>query len=307
MDGVIADFVKGYKQAFNRNAYEDDSFTINNFCQKVPNFFAMLPVNDKGLELFNHLKNDYNIVFLTTPMDRMPYCKVDKIDWIRENLGEYNVIFSDNKAEFVVDSESILIDDMDKNIKEWEENGGTGILFSKKLNHILSIIKETFDPIVNKKELLKVKINSDPTENQKISGNYLKGNIEVNNLKIKIENVPGSIRWGFSEIGQKWITKMSEYYGYITGTIGSDNDPVDVFINPKGVNRSLVFVINQSKDDGMFDEVKCMIGYKDEEESKKAYLKNYTKGWEKNIISIKRTNTRKLRDWLENGNYTEAF
>lgn len=307
MDGVIANFAQGYKEAFNRNAYEDDSFTVTQFCMQIPHLFRMLPVNDAGLELFNSLKDDYKIVFLTTPMGGMPMCKRDKIEWVKENIGnEYDVLFSDNKSEYVVDDTSVLIDDMEYNLKPWTEAGGTAIKFPAKIERIIDKIKKTFNPELDKKELTKVRINSTPTEKEKVQGNYLKGEVSINNLKIRIENTPGSIRWGFSDNG-KWIIKMQDYYGYITGTIGSDNDPVDVFINPKGVNRSLTFVINQSKPDGMFDEVKCMIGYKNEEEAKKSYLRNYKKGQEDNIMSIVRTNTKKLRDWLQLGQVNQPF
>ncbi len=308
MDGLIVNFAKGYKDAFNRSAYEDDSFTVNQFCLQVPHFFRMLPVNDQGMELFNMLRNDYKIVFLTTPMEGMVFCKSDKLNWIFENVGsKYDVIFSDNKAEYVTDSRSILIDDMQHNLGHWAEAGGTAIKFPQKNEKILAIIENVFNPIVKRKELTSLKVNPNPTEKEKESGVYLKGTILMKDLKIKIENVPGSIRWGIGENGRKWVTKMSEYYGYITGSIGNDNDPVDCFINPNGVNRSLAFIINQSKPDGTFDEVKCMLGYDDEESARKAYLKNYQRGWEKNIMSIVRTNTKKLREWLQTGNYTEPF
>jgi len=38
-DGVVADFVKGYKDYFLRDAYQDDNFTITQQCMTMPNFF----------------------------------------------------------------------------------------------------------------------------------------------------------------------------------------------------------------------------------------------------------------------------
>ena len=150
MDGLIVDFVKGYKDAFNRSAYEDDSFTVEQFVNQIPHFFRLLPVNEKGMELFNELKDKYNIIFLTTPMKSMVHCKRDKVEWIKEHIGNYDVIFSSSKADYVIDSESILIDDMDYNISPWKENGGTGILFPQKLDKILHIIEETLNPDTKK-------------------------------------------------------------------------------------------------------------------------------------------------------------
>ena len=307
MDGVIANFVKGYRDAFNRNAYEDDSFTVNQFCLQVPHFFRMLPINEKGFELFELLKDDYKIVFLTTPMPEMEFCKRDKLEWILENIGEYDVRFSEKKESYVTDSESILIDDMEHNLKAWEESGGTAIKFPQKIDKIISIIEETFNPDIKKikKQLENLDVDTNPTEKQKESGNYKKSEIiDFKGLKIKIENPKGSFRTGFNEYGKKWISRMKHHYGYIVGTEGADYDPIDVFIGPH-VNKSLAFIVNQEKD-GMFDEHKIMLGFEDIDSAEKAYYSNYEKGWD-GLESIKQTNTKKLRDWLSNGNLNEPY
>jgi len=308
LDGVIADFDKGYKDLFNRDCKKDDSFTVNQFCMQEPHFFRMLPVHEKGLELFNSLKNKYNIYFLTTPMKGMEYCMEDKIEWIKENLGEYDVFFADNKSDFVDSEESILIDDMKSNIDDWRDAGGTAIRFPQKLEKITLLIEETLNPI---KEIKKIKaqiknidVELNPTEAQKISGIYKKGTINFKDLVIKIENPKGSIRWGFDEYGKKWVNRMKCHYGYISRTEGADFDPVDVFIGPH-LNKSIAFVVNQVKD-GAFDEHKIMLGYKTIEEAEKAYFSNYQKNWD-GLGSIKQTNTKKLRDWLNNGNLNEPY
>ena len=308
MDGVITDFDSGYKNKFNRDIFKDDSFTINQFCLQQPHFFRELPINQKGLELFNFLKNKYNIVFLTTPMKNMEYCKIDKIEWIRENIGDYDVLFSDNKGDYVIDKKSILIDDMEHNLNSWTDAGGTSIRFPQKIEKIMNTIEKVFNP---EKEIKKIKkqinemdVNINPTQKQKETGIYKKGTINFKDLTIKIENPKNSIRWGFNESGKKWITKMKCHYGYITGTEGADFDPVDCFLGDK-LNASRAFVVNQGKD-GMFDEHKIMLGFENIEEARKAYFSNYEKNWN-GLISIKQTNTKKLRDWLKNGNLTEPF
>lgn len=313
MDGVIADFVKGYKTLFNRDAYKDDPFTVKQFCSTDPNFFRKLPVKDDGLELFNRLKNDYNIIFLTTPMEGMEECKMDKILWIRENIGDYDVFFSSNKEEFAQDEQSILIDDMDYNLEPWTEAGGIAIKFhnnkSNNLDKIISKIESVFNPeeetIRIKNQLKNMVVNTSPTESQKKTGIYKKGKVNIKGLDIRVENPKGSIRFGFDENGKKWLNRMKSHYGYIVGTEGNDLDPVDCFIgsNP---NKSLAFVVNQGKN-GLFDEVKIMLGFDDIDSARQAYLNNYEKGWEKNILSIKQTNTKKLRDWLKSGKMTEPY
>jgi len=308
MDGVIVDFVQGYKDAFDRDAYKDDPFTINQLCLQIPHFFRMLPVNEKGLELFELLKDNYNIVFLTTPMKEMDTCKRDKVLWVQENLGNYDVLFSDSKADYVVDSESILIDDMDYNLSPWIDAGGTAIKFPAKIESITEQIEEAFDPNTKKikKQLKDMKVAPDPSEKQKEKGNYSKGHIIFKGIPLVIENEPGSFRSGIGENGKKWFSRIKNYYGYIPKTEGADGDEIDVFLGDK-LNASRVFVVNQLKDDNMFDEIKIIFGVETEEEAKALYLQNYKKGWESHIQSIIQTNTKKLREWLISGSKFEPF
>ena len=306
MDGVVADFAKSYKESFGRDANKDDPFTIQKFCETIPHFFRMLPVNKKGKDLFNELIKKYNVYFLTTPMGGMEYCKRDKIEWVQKNFGNFDIVFNNNKAEYVIDDQSILIDDMTYNLSAWSNAGGTAINFNKSNEEILNKIKNVFSPqksILLKKELDNIET---PTEAQKIVGNYKKGEIIFKGIKIKIENPKGSIRWGIGENGKKWICKMNNHYGYIAGSDGNDNDLVDCFIGDK-LNASRCFVVNQiNPESGLFDEHKVMFGFDTIDEAKQAYLNNYKSGW-KGFDSIEQTNTKKLREWLLDGNKKEPF
>ena len=309
LDGVLTGFTQLYRELFNRDANRDNPLTVNQFCLQTPRFFRILPVNEQGMELFNELKTKYDIKFITTPMQNMEFCKSDKIAWVRQYLGNYDVFFTANKAEFVVDAESILIDDMDYNLKPWTEAGGTAIKFPQKKEKILQIIEGVFNPVEEVKtvreKLKNLDVDLNPTEKEKESGNYKKGAIVLKGLNIKIENIPGSFRFGFDEVGKKWVSRMKHYYGYITGTEGNDCDNIDCFIGPC-LNKSQVFVINQAKN-GLFDEHKIMFCFDNMPDAKDGYLSNYQKGQEKNIISIVQTNTKRLRDWLKSGNKTEPF
>lgn len=310
IDGVVADFAKAYRDIFNRSAYDDDSFTVEQCCLTVPNFFRLLPVNEKGRELYERLKDDYDIVFLTTPMEGMKECKRDKLTWIRENFGDHNdVLFSAKKHEYVMDDKSILIDDMKHNLDPWVEAGGTAIDFKRNTNDkIVEIINDVFDRknIDDvQRQLDEMEVNTTPTEKQKEQGNYKKGEITFKSMTIKIENPKGSIRFGVGLDGKKWFQKMKHHYGYILHeNEAGDGDKVDCFIGPK-LNASKCFVVNQGKD-GMFDEHKVMLAFDTIEEAEEAYRANYKKGWD-GLMSIKRTNTKQLRDWLNSGNLSEPF
>jgi len=166
MDGVVADFDGYYKTIFNRDPSKDDHFTGQQFISSHPTFFAELPVLEKGRELISRLEEKgYKIVFLTTPMKCIPECKMDKYLWIKRNFGDYDIIFSSKKDEYVVDDHSILIDDMDYNLKPWTNAGGTAIQFPAKLDKILKKIDEVLsgnDIIVQD-----MNVNVNPSEIQK--------------------------------------------------------------------------------------------------------------------------------------------
>lgn len=310
MDGVVADFAGAYKAAFNRSAHDDDPFTVQQFVMQIPDFFRILPVLDKGAELVGLLKDQYEVIFLTTPMSSVETCRRDKLEWVREHFGEgHDVLFSDDKSEFVMDEKSILVDDMKKNIDEWTNAGGTSIDIKLSNDKIIDIIEDVFNDRKKekdiKRQLNEIEIDGSPSEKMKQSGNYKKGKIIFKQIPIIIENIPGSIRFGFDEIGKKWISKINCYYGYIQKTEGNDYDEIDCFIG-KSLNASRVFVVNQMKN-GLFDEHKIIFGCSDEYEARELYLSCYEKGWERNISSIVMTNTKKIREWLKNGNKTEPF
>jgi hypothetical protein len=257
MDGVLAGFAEHYEKLFFRSAYKDDPFTIIQAVRTVPDFFRNLPVIPKGRELFEILNDDYTIVFLTSPMDENELCRTHKLEWIFEHFGSgYDVIFAKDKSVYVEDENSILIDDMKHNLDDWKEAGGTAIDAKLRIDDICEKIEEALygkKEIETVKEKLKKIVVAEPTEKQKESGNYKKGEIVFKGLNLVVENVPGSIRFGFDESGRKWVNRMKAYYGYIKQTEGADGDQIDCYIGPK-LNASRVFVINQKKNDGSFDE-----------------------------------------------------
>jgi hypothetical protein len=119
----------------------------------------------------------------------------------------------------------------------------------------------------------------EPTEAQIAAGNYKKSDvIDLNGMRIKIENPQGSTRRGTSPDGKQWETKMAHHYGEFQGTVGADGDKLDVFVGPRP-DSSKVFVIDQLNKDGSFDEHKVMMGFTSEEAARQGYLANYEPGW----------------------------
>jgi DNA-binding MarR family transcriptional regulator len=116
---------------------------------------------------------------------------------------------------------------------------------------------------------------AEPTNAQKESGNYKKKHVSFQGLDISVENPKGSTRSGKNGDGTEWATKMHFDYGYIKRTKGLDGDHVDVYVGPDEKAEN-VFVVHQvMPDSGKYDEDKCMLGFKDADAAKSAYLKQY--------------------------------
>lgn len=142
------------------------------------------------------------------------------------------------------------------------------------------------------------KTDINPTESQKIKGNYKKGKIILKKFKITIENPKDSIRSGVDKDGNKWESKMNYTYGYFNGTVGKDGDQVDVFIGNSIDEDFFVYVIDQvDEETRAFDEHKVMFGFMSELEAKEAYLSCYDDSW-KGFQSITKFEINKFRKWL---------
>ena len=145
---------------------------------------------------------------------------------------------------------------------------------------------------------------TNPSDAQKESGNYKKGHIKFGGYDYTIENPKGSTRSGKDADGKEWKITMHDTYGYIRGKFGKDGDHLDMFINDKADLDNWngdVFVVDQVNPDGSFDEHKVMYGYDSMDDAEKAYLSNYSKGWQGlgNITGASKTEFDK---WLDTSN-----
>lgn len=125
----------------------------------------------------------------------------------------------------------------------------------------------------------------------------LQGHDNVQGLRIAIENRRGSVRKGKDSDGKPWRTKMIHPYGYLVGTKGADDEPVDCYV---GHDKEApdAFVVHQHNDDGKgYDEDKIMIGFKSKKEAKEAYLKHYDDP--KFLGPISRVSVERLRELVK--------
>ena len=140
-------------------------------------------------------------------------------------------------------------------------------------------------------------VDVNPTEAQKEAGNYKKGHIQIDGFDISIEQPKESVRSGKDASGKEWSVTMNNTYGYIRGTEGVDGDHIDVFLSDSPASGR-VYVVDQVKDDGSFDEHKVMYGFNSEEEAKAAYLSNYSPGW-KGLGNITEVSKDDFKKWID--------
>lgn len=138
---------------------------------------------------------------------------------------------------------------------------------------------------------------TDLTDAEKLSGDYPKGVFDFHGMSVAIENPKGSVRSGVDENGDAWSTEMKDVYGYLEGTAGADTDDIDVFVGEHPSSED-VFIVDQLKSDGSFDEHKVMLGYTSTEEAREAYLRNYDEGWS-GLGDITHIKVDDLRRWIE--------
>lgn len=145
---------------------------------------------------------------------------------------------------------------------------------------------------------------TNPSDAQKETGNYKKGHIKFGGYDYTIENPKGSTRSGKDADGKEWKVTMHDTYGYIRGKFGKDGDHLDMFINDKADLDNWngdVFVVDQVNPDGSFDEHKVMYGYDSMDDAKKAYLANYSDGWQ-GLGNITGASKDEFDKWLDTSN-----
>jgi len=104
----------------------------------------------------------------------------------------------------------------------------------------------------------------------------LQGHVTYQGIPIAIENKEGSVRKWTDVNGATGETKMvGVNYGYVKGTMGADEDEIDVFVGPDP-RAKLVYVIEQQNPDtGTYDEQKCMLGFPNQKTAERAYMLHY--------------------------------
>ena len=142
MDGVLADFNRGVKELCGLDPLnqekktEADDDVMWEAIKNVDHFYARLELMPGALEMFRSLYEKYDVEILSgipKPKRGILTAGEDKIFWAHRMLDpnlKVNIVYREEKKNYVTGPDCVLIDDLQKNIKEWTESGGTGILFT---------------------------------------------------------------------------------------------------------------------------------------------------------------------------------
>lgn len=160
-------------------------------------------------------------------------------------------------------------------------------------------IKRRIDEAANQAATSPQNDRAEPTEAQKLAGNYKKGEpFDLNGFRIVVENPSGSVRRGKDPDGKEWESPILHHYGDLKGVKGVDGDDMDVFIGRDPSNQK-VFVIDQiDPKTGKFDEHKVMMGFASVDEAADGYLANYESGWQ-GMGSITEMTLDEFRQWTQ--------
>lgn len=151
------------------------------------------------------------------------------------------------------------------------------------------------------------KADKPASKEQADAGNYRKGHISLHGFQIAIENAKGSTRSGTNKNGTPWRVTMPAHYGYIKGTQGKDKDHLDVYIGPKP-DGLMVFVVNQKKEEGGFDEHKIMLGFGSKDEAIATYDRAFTGNLGPKLReTVVSTTMDGLKSWIASGNTKKPF
>lgn len=132
LDGVMADFDRHFPEVFgvDHRSLADDA--LWGHINSHPSFFRDLPVCDGAIAFFDRVSYAQPIILTACPTTNYQQVARQKRAWVREHLSPnctvLPVMGGRNKPLFMHEPGDILIDDFERNIRAWEEEGGVGIL-----------------------------------------------------------------------------------------------------------------------------------------------------------------------------------
>ena len=143
MDGVLADFNRGVRELCGMEPEDpnrDPDPLLDGLMwvkiKEAGHFYDKLELMPGAKEMFDRLWEKYGdkceiLTGVPKPKRGIPEAGDDKIAWVRRLLSKeikMNIVLREEKIARCTGPEAILIDDLEKTVREWREKGGTGIL-----------------------------------------------------------------------------------------------------------------------------------------------------------------------------------
>lgn len=159
LDGVFVDLDKKIKELYHKRYDDHGPYEVwSKLTHEQPNFFYNLdPMPDYILLLdaVHKMEDEYYISFLTSmprPTGNLITAYNDKIKWVRKYLHDEWLVHTvpgwENKKKYVTSHNDILLDDAPRNIREWNEAGGVGILH-KNVEGSIILLNEAKQRMLN--------------------------------------------------------------------------------------------------------------------------------------------------------------
>ena len=144
MDGVLADFERGYEELTGINLqgeFQPEGAEFWDPIQKAGvGYWAGLKWMPDGKQLWDYIK-PYKPKLLSAP-SRDQSSRIGKHVWVKHKIpGTPLILRYANKKKELASPTSILIDDRQKNIDDWVAAGGIGILHTNTANTIKELQK----------------------------------------------------------------------------------------------------------------------------------------------------------------------
>lgn len=135
LDGVLVNLNKAIK-VFGLGGFEEidandlQGVLWNKIKERGSDFWALCPWQKDGLQLWEYIKSKDPTILTAPPNTGIHQAEKGKKDWVKRELGQSVkcIVTPAKKKADHARANSILIDDMEKNINQWVAAGGIGIL-----------------------------------------------------------------------------------------------------------------------------------------------------------------------------------
>jgi 5'-nucleotidase len=138
LDGVLGDFDAHFLSLFKHESKGTPDEVLWAKINSSPSFFYDLPLCYGALDWFDSLWLYQPIILTACPRSNYHNVARQKKAWVKDRLGYDGLVLpvmgGANKGMFLQNEGDILVDDMERNCKAWEAEGGVAILHTSTMS-----------------------------------------------------------------------------------------------------------------------------------------------------------------------------